>query len=159
MEEKGGGACGSLHLLSLPEILLCSIEREDLSCTVHPLSSLLSILISIFPSSLPFPILPLPRFNYLVLHPFQLTGKVSLYLSFFVGIDAALEVKCCTIFRDVSATLPLYHRVQTEWQRPLSGVHSIMNEKLAQAGKGGGCTPTPFHSIYHHGQSCRVRVS
>jgi hypothetical protein len=36
MEEKGkaeggGVACGSLHLLSLPEILLCSIEREDLS--------------------------------------------------------------------------------------------------------------------------------
>jgi hypothetical protein len=55
MEEKGGGACGSLHQLSLSEILLCSIEREDLSSTVHPLSSVLSILISIFPSSLPFP--------------------------------------------------------------------------------------------------------
>ena len=33
-----------------------------------------------------------------------------------------------------------------EWQRPLSGVHPIMMEKLAQAGEGGGCTPTPFHS-------------
>jgi hypothetical protein len=25
-----------------------------------------------------------------------------------------------------------------------------MTEKLAQAGEGGGCTPTPFHYIYHH---------
>jgi hypothetical protein len=38
----------------------------------------------------------------------------------------------------------------TEWQRLLSGVHSIMMEKLAQAGEGGD-TPTPFHYIYHHG--------
>jgi hypothetical protein len=26
-----------------------------------------------------------------------------------------------------------------------SGVYSIMMEKLAQAGEGEGCTPTPFH--------------
>ncbi len=50
-----------------------------------------------------------------------------------------------------------YHRVHTEWQRPLSGVHFIMMEKYAQAGEGGGCTPTPFYSIYHHVQSCHVR--
>ncbi len=31
-----------------------------------------------------------------------------------------------------------------EWQLPLSGVHSIMMEKLAQPGEGGGCTPTPY---------------
>ncbi len=36
-------------------------------------------------------------------------------------------------------------RVHTEWQPPLSGVHSIMMEKLAQVGEGEGCTPTPFH--------------
>jgi hypothetical protein len=41
----------------------------------------------------------------------------------------------------------------------LSGVHSIMMEKLAQTGEGGGCTPTPFHHIYHHVQSCNVRSS
>ncbi len=41
------------------------------------------------------------------------------------------------------------HRVYTEWQRPLSGVHSITMEKLAQAGEGGVCTPTPSHYIYH----------
>ncbi len=39
------------------------------------------------------------------------------------------------------------HRVHTERQRPLSGVHSIMMEKLAQVGGVGGCKPTPFHSI------------
>ncbi len=44
------------------------------------------------------------------------------------------------------------------WQEPLSGVRYIpsMLEKLAQPGEGGGCTPTPFHSIYHHVQSCCV---
>ncbi len=47
----------------------------------------------------------------------------------------------------------------SEWQRPLSGVDSIMMVKLAQAGEGGGCTPTPFHYIYPHLQSCGVRSS
>jgi hypothetical protein len=50
------------------------------------------------------------------------------------------------------------HR-HTEWQRPLSGVHSIMMEKIAKAGEGGECTPTPFHYIYHHVQSCSVLSS
>jgi hypothetical protein len=49
------------------------------------------------------------------------------------------------------------HRVHTEWQMPLSGVHSIMIQKLAQAGEGIGCTPTSFHYIFHHVQSCGVR--
>jgi hypothetical protein len=51
------------------------------------------------------------------------------------------------------------HRVHTDWRRSLSGVHSIMMEKLAQAGEGGGCTPNPFHYIFHHVQSCSVRSS
>jgi hypothetical protein len=49
-------------------------------------------------------------------------------------------------------------RVHTEWQLPISGVHFIMMEKSALAGEGGGCTPIPFHSIYHHEQSCRCSV-
>jgi hypothetical protein len=28
--------------------------------------------------------------------------------------------------------------------------------KLTQAGEGGGCTPPPFHYIYHHVQGCGV---
>jgi hypothetical protein len=35
-----------------------------------------------------------------------------------------------------------------EWQRPLSGVHSIMMVKSAQPGEVGGCTPSPFPSTY-----------
>ncbi len=34
--------------------------------------------------------------------------------------------------------------IHTEWQLPLSGVHSIMMEKLCLPGEGGWCTPTPF---------------
>jgi hypothetical protein len=40
------------------------------------------------------------------------------------------------------------HRVHTECQWLLSGVHSITMEKLVQPGAGGGCTPTPFYYIY-----------
>ncbi len=46
------------------------------------------------------------------------------------------------------------HRVHTEWQWSLSGVHSIIP---AQSGESGGCTPTLFYYIYHHVQSCGVR--
>ncbi len=49
-------------------------------------------------------------------------------------------------------------RVHTEWQWPLSGVHSIMMVKSAPC-RGRGCTPSPFHSIYHHEKSCDVRFS
>jgi hypothetical protein len=38
----------------------------------------------------------------------------------------------------------------------LSGVHSILVVKSAQLGEGGGCTPSPFHSIHHHERSCGV---
>jgi hypothetical protein len=38
----------------------------------------------------------------------------------------------------------------TELQPLLSGVHLVMRVKLALAGEGGGCTPTPFYYIYHH---------
>ncbi len=40
-----------------------------------------------------------------------------------------------TVFKEKHGVLD--HRVHTEWQRPLSGVHSIMMEKLAQAVEGG----------------------
>ncbi len=43
---------------------------------------------------------------------------------------------------------------------PISRVHSIMMEKSAPlVGEGGGCTPTPLHSCYHHVQSCNERSS
>ncbi len=34
----------------------------------------------------------------------------------------------------------IFHRVHTEWQWPISGVHFIMTEKSALAGEGGGGT-------------------
>jgi hypothetical protein len=43
----------------------------------------------------------------------------------------------------------------TEWQWPLSGLHSIIMVKSGDE----GCTLSPFHSIYHHEQSCCVRSS
>jgi len=55
-----------------------------------------------------------------------------------------------------SVCLKSIHRVATAdfW------MHSIMMEKFAQAGEGGGCTPTPFHYFYHHVvQSCSIRYS
>ncbi len=51
------------------------------------------------------------------------------------------------------------HRVLTKWQWPISDVHSIMMEKTSLGWWWWGCTPTPFHSIYHHVQSCSVRSS
>ncbi len=39
------------------------------------------------------------------------------------------------------------HRVHKEWYYPLSGVHSIMMEKLTQAGEGGGVHAHPL-SLY-----------
>ncbi len=51
----------------------------------------------------------------------------------------------CIAFLSAGDSLP--HRVHTEWQWPLSSVHSIMMEKSAQAGEDWGCTPNPL-SLY-----------
>jgi hypothetical protein len=57
----------------------------------------------------------------------------------YIGFSATLHLQCMILgYMNPQVT-------HTEWQRPLSGVHSIMMEKLGQAGEGGGCTPTPFH--------------
>jgi hypothetical protein len=53
----------------------------------------------------------------------------------------------------------VYPTEYTEWQRPLSDVHSIMMEKLVQAGKVGGCMPNSCHLIYHNIRNCGVRSS
>ncbi len=50
------------------------------------------------------------------------------------------KVKIGTIYRMCGG---LFHRVP-EWQRPLSGVHSIMRVKLAEAGGVGGARPPRF---------------
>ncbi len=51
------------------------------------------------------------------------------------------------------------HRVHTERQLPISGVHPIMMEKSALAGEGGGVHAHPLSPFYHHLQSFSVRSS
>jgi hypothetical protein len=51
--------------------------------------------------------------------------------------------------------LPAAHRVHTDMAMAI-GVYSIMMEKSAQPGEGGGCTPNYFHYIYHYVQSYGV---
>jgi hypothetical protein len=36
------------------------------------------------------------------------------------------------------------YTIHTEWQQPISGVHSIMGVKSVQPGEGGGARPPPF---------------
>jgi hypothetical protein len=57
-----------------------------------------------------------------------------------------------TTAKKLSASSNIFslHFSLLEPQSTLSRVHSLMRVKLAQAGDGGGCTPTPFHDIYHH---------
>ncbi len=60
---------------------------------------------------------------------------------------------------NIFGNFPQNHRVHGV-ATPLSGVHSIKVETLAQSGESGGCTPTPFHYIYHHvKKSCGERSS
>jgi hypothetical protein len=49
------------------------------------------------------------------------------------------------------------HRVPRVVMTTFPVVHAIMMVKSAQHSEGGGCTPSPFHFIYHHKQSCGVR--
>ncbi len=74
---------------------------------------------------------------------------------------SSIHVKYCSPRPDALRTdvpfLCLIHWVHTEWQLPLSGVHSIMMEKSAQPGKeGGGALPPPFTIS---AITCKVAVS
>jgi hypothetical protein len=66
-------------------------------------------------------------------------------------IDYWILVTVCTKFNIQ------HHRVHTEWKWPLSGVHSIMVEKLAQPGEGGGVHARPL-SLYLPQSKYRGRV-
>jgi hypothetical protein len=60
---------------------------------------------------------------------------------FLPEVGQNLKDRLCSVkprsSRDIVYCLE-FHRVHTEWQRPLSGVHSILIEKSALAGEGGG---------------------
>ncbi len=64
-----------------------------------------------------------------------------------------------TLYIAVDYTRTVWITECTESGDGLAYVHSIMMEKSTLPGDGGGCTPTPFHCIYHHIQSCSVRSS
>jgi hypothetical protein len=51
----------------------------------------------------------------------------------------------------------VHHRVHTEWQWPLSGVHSGLVEKFAQDGEGGRVDSHYIYE-YHNVQSCDERA-
>ncbi len=76
-----------------------------------------------------------------------------LYIALFLLPTIRAEITSQLKVRGPAGSDCLAHRVYTEWQPPLSGVHSIMMEKLAQVCGYGVCTPTPFHYSYHHVQS------
>ncbi len=94
---------------------------------------------------------------------FTITSKVAVYapaewadtLTLFhlyqcmYSVVTIVEIAViCTVCPPRVINIPCdHHRVHTERQLPISGVHHIMMEKSALAGGGGGCTPTPFHSI------------
>jgi hypothetical protein len=69
--------------------------------------------------------------------------------NFFLGIDSWVHKRLKIRARIATHTIDSDdYRVHTEWQRPLSGVHSIVMENSALAGEGGGgCTPNPLHSL------------
>ncbi len=66
----------------------------------------------------------------------------------------------CTLPLRRTPVLPIANCAEcTEWQRPISGVRSIINGKwkISPGWWGWESTPTSFHYIYHHVQSCGVR--
>ncbi len=50
------------------------------------------------------------------------------------------------------------HRVHTEWQLPISGVHLIVKEKFALAGDGGVARPTPIFTLLPSRTNYKVAV-
>ncbi len=79
---------------------------------------------------------------------------------FTTCLTSFLGSNCTSIWVRMEVTCGcVCHTVHTEWQWPLSGVHSIMMEKSAQPGECGECTAIPFHYIYHCIQSFSVRSS
>ncbi len=96
----------------------------------------------------------LPVLSYVIRHSILATTYLEIEW-FAESIPNEVEKRRKTRSQQISCYSPIgkdevWTTEYTELQRLLSGVHSIMRVKLAQAGKGGGCTPTPFHYIYHH---------
>ncbi len=72
----------------------------------------------------------------------------------FPSLPQISAIESTTEYTELQLLLSGVHSVMsteyTELQPLLFGVHSVMRVKLALAGEGGGCTPTPSYYIYHH---------
>ncbi len=87
-----------------------------------------------------------------------MSEKFDIYSKiFFRDVGNFVRYLCVLVLRHqmrvsnyfVNSSYSVAHRVHTERQRPLSGVHFIRMEKLAQAGDGGGArTPLYLPSKY-----------
>ncbi len=101
------------------------------------------------------------RFTRCFLNFFYLRTKYCICLLLYLPKKEAFSFSMLEILY-IIAEFAVWRRPSTEyteWHWPLSSVYSIKMEKLAQAGEGEGCTPAPFHYIYHHVQSCGVQSS
>ncbi len=83
-------------------------------------------------------------------------GRRTKSYNHFVGFNYSVLDDFSLINCRISISSNREKRGPQSTQRPLSDVHSIMMEKLAHSSEVGGCTPIPFHYIYHHVQSCGV---
>ncbi len=80
--------------------------------------------------------------------------KMDLYRDFAAGVYQSFQTGDVYRKEGNGVTQSTF----TEWQWPLSGVHSIM-VKSAQPGEGVGVRPPPFGSITYYIQSCDLRSS
>ncbi len=98
---------------------------------------------------------PLACIKKILLNSIKIDGKQLLQLIYSTGGWCTLAIWKTKVIKAIQQNIfrfHLLHRVLTEWQWPLSGVHSILMEKSAQPGEGGGArpSPTPFHYIYFY---------
>jgi hypothetical protein len=94
---------------------------------------------------------------------------LTLFEDALLALEPLVQLRsiACLVFCDMQGSthrfsyLIISKSIHTEWQWPIYGIQFIMMEKSALAGEGGDgeCTAIPFHSIYHHVQSCSVHSS
>jgi len=86
--------------------------------------------------------LDFPIFSLLfsVIYNYELNNVIHKDLFILLPFDM---VNCCTYLLCCEHLSP-FHRVHTEWQLPISGVHSIMMENQPWLLRVGGARPPPF---------------
>jgi hypothetical protein len=96
-------------------------------------------------------LVPPASLKKILLNSFKIDGKHLISLIHSIDDWCTPAIWITKVMKNIEQNIfrfHLIHRVSTEWQWPLSGVHSIMMEKSAQPWWEWGCRPTPFHYIY-----------